>query len=112
MAVKRLLRQFYDLAKKEIEVLILSDEHPNVVSKQGGGREVERWGDARMHGALHGRASAWHALLRAPMRARGREWPCHRACTAICHHPLPPHSTIAGVAWLCVAAGCLALACA
>ena len=31
MAVKRLLRQFYDLAKKEIEVLIMSDEHPNVV---------------------------------------------------------------------------------
>ncbi|KAF5826524.1 kinase-like domain-containing protein, partial [Dunaliella salina] len=31
VAVKRLLRQFYDLAKKEIEVLILSDEHPNVV---------------------------------------------------------------------------------
>jgi len=31
VAVKRLLRQFYDLAKKEIEVLIVSDEHPNVV---------------------------------------------------------------------------------
>lgn len=31
VAVKRLLRQFYDLAKKEIEVLIMSDEHPNVV---------------------------------------------------------------------------------
>lgn len=31
VAVKRLLRQFYDLAKKEIDVLIVSDEHPNVV---------------------------------------------------------------------------------
>ncbi|KAG2484704.1 hypothetical protein HYH03_016532 [Edaphochlamys debaryana] len=31
VAVKRLLRQFTELARKEIEVLILSDEHPNVV---------------------------------------------------------------------------------
>jgi serine/threonine-protein kinase/endoribonuclease IRE1 len=31
VAVKRLLRQFYDLARKEIGVLILSDEHPAVV---------------------------------------------------------------------------------
>jgi serine/threonine-protein kinase/endoribonuclease IRE1 len=31
VAVKRLLRQFYDLARKEIGVLIVSDEHPNVV---------------------------------------------------------------------------------
>lgn len=31
VAVKRLLRQFYDLAFKEIQVLIVSDEHPNVV---------------------------------------------------------------------------------
>ncbi|GFR44013.1 hypothetical protein Agub_g5168 [Astrephomene gubernaculifera] len=31
VAVKRLLRQFTALARKEIEVLILSDEHPNVV---------------------------------------------------------------------------------
>lgn len=31
VAVKRLLRQFYDLAQKEIKALILSDEHPNVV---------------------------------------------------------------------------------
>ena len=31
VAVKRLLRQFFDLAKKEIDVLIVSDEHPNVV---------------------------------------------------------------------------------
>ena len=31
VAVKRLLRQFVDLAKKEIETLIASDEHPNVV---------------------------------------------------------------------------------
>ena len=31
VAVKRLLRQFVDLAKKEIEALIDSDEHPNVV---------------------------------------------------------------------------------
>ncbi len=28
--MKRLLRQFTELARKEIEVLILSDEHPNV----------------------------------------------------------------------------------
>jgi len=31
VAVKRLLRQFVDLAKKEIGALIVSDEHPNVV---------------------------------------------------------------------------------
>ncbi len=31
VAVKRLLRQFYDLARKEIQVLIVSDEHPNIV---------------------------------------------------------------------------------
>lgn len=31
VAVKRLLRQFADLAKKEISALIVSDEHPNVV---------------------------------------------------------------------------------
>lgn len=31
VAVKRLLRQFYNLARKEIEVLVVSDEHPNVV---------------------------------------------------------------------------------
>jgi hypothetical protein len=31
IAVKRLLRQFYDLARKEIGALILSDEHPNIV---------------------------------------------------------------------------------
>jgi hypothetical protein len=29
--VKRLLRQFYTLARKEIQVLVVSDEHPNVV---------------------------------------------------------------------------------
>ncbi len=31
VAVKRLLRQFYNLARKEIQVLVVSDEHPNVV---------------------------------------------------------------------------------
>jgi serine/threonine-protein kinase/endoribonuclease IRE1 len=31
VAVKRLLRQFANLARKEIDVLIVSDEHPNVV---------------------------------------------------------------------------------
>jgi serine/threonine-protein kinase/endoribonuclease IRE1 len=31
VAVKRLLRQFYTLARKEIQVLVVSDEHPNVV---------------------------------------------------------------------------------
>jgi hypothetical protein len=31
VAVKRLLRQFYTLARKEIDVLVVSDEHPNVV---------------------------------------------------------------------------------
>ena len=31
VAVKRLLRQFYSMARKEIQVLIVSDEHPNVV---------------------------------------------------------------------------------
>jgi serine/threonine-protein kinase/endoribonuclease IRE1 len=31
VAVKRLLRQFYNLARKEINVLVVSDEHPNVV---------------------------------------------------------------------------------
>lgn len=31
VAVKRLLRQFYTLARKEINVLVVSDEHPNVV---------------------------------------------------------------------------------
>lgn len=31
VAVKRLLRQFYDLARKEIGALVLSDEHPNIV---------------------------------------------------------------------------------
>ena len=31
VAVKRLLRQFYDLARKEIEALILSDTHGNIV---------------------------------------------------------------------------------
>ena len=31
VAVKRLLRQFYELAQKEIKALILSDEHPNIV---------------------------------------------------------------------------------
>lgn len=31
VAVKRLLRQFYGLARKEIDVLVVSDEHPNVV---------------------------------------------------------------------------------
>jgi len=31
VAVKRILQQFYDLARKEIDALIASDEHPNVV---------------------------------------------------------------------------------
>ena len=31
VAVKRLLRQFYALAQKEIKALIASDAHPNVV---------------------------------------------------------------------------------
>lgn len=31
VAIKRLLRQFYELARKEISALILSDEHPNIV---------------------------------------------------------------------------------
>ena len=31
VAVKRILRQFYELAQKEINALIASDEHPNVV---------------------------------------------------------------------------------
>ncbi|KAK9828434.1 hypothetical protein WJX81_007728 [Elliptochloris bilobata] len=31
IAVKRLLRQFYELAHKEISALIVSDEHPNIV---------------------------------------------------------------------------------
>jgi serine/threonine-protein kinase/endoribonuclease IRE1 len=31
IAVKRLLRQFVELARKEIGALILADEHPNIV---------------------------------------------------------------------------------
>lgn len=31
VAIKRILAQFYDLARHEIGALILSDEHPNVV---------------------------------------------------------------------------------
>ena len=44
MAIKRLLHQFYDLAKKEIGALILSDEHPNVV----------RWAQGCQGGLLGG----------------------------------------------------------
>ncbi len=47
VAVKRLLRQFYDLAHKEIGALILSDEHPNVV---------------RSVGCLAGRPPSWLAV--------------------------------------------------
>lgn len=31
VAVKRMLRQFYEVARKEIDALILADEHPNIV---------------------------------------------------------------------------------
>jgi serine/threonine-protein kinase/endoribonuclease IRE1 len=31
VAVKRMLRQFYEMARKEIDALILADEHPNIV---------------------------------------------------------------------------------
>jgi hypothetical protein len=31
VAVKRMLRQFYEMARKEINALILADEHPNIV---------------------------------------------------------------------------------
>lgn len=31
VAVKRMLRQFYEVARKEIGALILADEHPNIV---------------------------------------------------------------------------------
>lgn len=31
VAVKRMLRQFYEMARKEIGALILADEHPNIV---------------------------------------------------------------------------------
>lgn len=31
IAVKRMLRQFYEMARKEIDALILADEHPNIV---------------------------------------------------------------------------------
>lgn len=47
VAVKRMLRQFYGLARREIGALILADEHPNIVrcvwlgcrvAGRGGGR--------------------------------------------------------------------------
>lgn len=31
VAVKRMLRQFNEMARKEIDALILADEHPNIV---------------------------------------------------------------------------------
>ena len=31
VAVKRMLRQFFEMARKEIDALILADEHPNIV---------------------------------------------------------------------------------
>lgn len=31
VAVKRMLRQFYEMARKEIDALILADEHPSIV---------------------------------------------------------------------------------
>ena len=37
VAVKRVLRQFYEMARKEIDALILADEHPNIVRWGPGG---------------------------------------------------------------------------
>lgn len=42
VAVKRMLRQFYEVARKEIDALILADEHPNIV----------RWGPRCRAGAF------------------------------------------------------------
>ena len=38
VAVKRMLRQFVDMARKEIDALILADEHPNIVRQISGTR--------------------------------------------------------------------------
>lgn len=37
VAVKRMLNHFYDVAQSEIDILIRSDEHPNILRYNTGG---------------------------------------------------------------------------
>ena len=77
VAIKRLLRQFYGLARKEISALIVSDEHPNVVRHAGRGRAWTRL--QLCHGRLHdGTAASRASLHRLVMNLR-------RYLQVLCH---------------------------